>query len=55
MSDLTKIPKKEARPKLIGFKASANEVKKLKTFCRQQQITQSDLFRFAIRQIIPNF
>lgn len=55
MTDLPKIPKKEARPKLIGFKASANEVKKLKTFCRQQQITQSDLFRFAIRQIIPNF
>lgn len=49
------IPKKEARPKLLGFKASTNEVKKLKSFCKQQQINQSDLFRFAIRQIIPNF
>jgi hypothetical protein len=55
MNDLLKIPRKEARPKLLGFKASANEVKKLKSFCKQQQINQSDLFRFAIRQIIQNF
>lgn len=55
MNDLSKIPRKEARQKLLGFKASTNEVKKLKTFCRQQQITQSDFFRFAIRQIIQNF
>ena len=55
MNDLPKIPRKEARPKLLGFKASTNEVKKLKSFCKQQQINQSDLFRFAIRQIITNF
>jgi hypothetical protein len=55
MNDLLNIPRKEARPKLLGFKASANEVKKLKSFCKQQQINQSDLFRFAIRQIIQNF
>jgi hypothetical protein len=55
MKDLLEIPRKEARPKLLGFKASTNEVKKLKTFCKKQQISQSDLLRFAIRQIIPNF
>lgn len=55
MKDLFEIPRKEARPKLLGFKASKNEVKKLKSFCKQQQISQSDLFRFAIRQIIQNF
>jgi hypothetical protein len=53
--DQINIPKKEARPKLLGFKTSANEVKKLKTFCKQQQVSQSELFRYAIRQIIPNF
>lgn len=53
--DEINIPKKEARPKLLGFKASASEVKKLKSFCKQKQINQSDLFRFAIRQIITNF
>lgn len=55
MNELVKIPRKEARPKLLGFKASANEVKKLKAFCKQQQVSQSDLFRYAIRQVIPNF
>jgi hypothetical protein len=55
MNDLLKIPRKETRTKLLGFKASENEVKKLKSFCKQQKINQSDLFRFAIRQIIQNF
>jgi hypothetical protein len=55
MNEQLKIPRKEARPKLLGFKASTNEVKRLKSFCRQQQINQSEFFRFAIRQIIQNF
>jgi hypothetical protein len=50
-----RIPRKEVRPKLLGFKASPSEVKRIKSFCRQQQINQSDLFRFAIKQIITNF
>jgi hypothetical protein len=55
MNDSLKIPRKEARPKLLGFKASPNEVKRLKSFCHKEQISQSELFRFAIRQIIQNF
>jgi hypothetical protein len=38
------IPKREVRPKLLGFKASSSEVKRIKSFCRNKQISQSDFF-----------
>ncbi|WP_372773478.1 ribbon-helix-helix protein, CopG family [Mangrovibacterium sp.] len=50
-----KIPKKTHKTKLLGFKASPEEVKKLKQFCEKEQVSQSELIRFAIRLVIPNF
>jgi hypothetical protein len=49
------IPRKEARQRLIGFKASNSEVRRIKSFCRKNQISQSDFFRYAVKQIISNF
>lgn len=49
------IPAKETKHKILGFKASPSEVNKLKTFCVNQKVTQSEFIRFAIRQYIPNF
>lgn len=50
-----KIPKRETKDKVLGFKASVTEIRKLKDFCKRQQISQSEVIRYAIRQIIPNF
>ena len=50
-----KIPLRETKHKMLGFKASPTEVKKLKTFCSSQRVSQSEFIRFAIRQYIPNF
>jgi hypothetical protein len=55
LEDQFRIPRRENRHKLLGFKASPTEVKKLKDFCSSQEISQSEVIRFAIRQIIPNF
>jgi len=49
------IPKKHAKTKLLGFKATAEEVRKFKQFCKKEQVSQSELIRFAIRLVIPNF
>lgn len=49
------IPKKTHKTKLLGFKASPEEVKKLKQFCEKEKVTQSDVIRFAVRLIVPNF
>lgn len=49
------IPLRETKHKMLGFKASPTEVKKLKTFCCSQNVSQSEFIRFAIRQYIPNF
>lgn len=50
-----KIPKRESRNKILGFKATDAEIKKVKAVCKQKQISQTDLIRYALRQIIPNF
>jgi len=49
------IPKKRNKTKLLGFKASVEEVKKLKQFCDKEQVTQSELIRYAIRLVITDF
>ncbi|WP_167618200.1 ribbon-helix-helix protein, CopG family [Maribellus sediminis] len=50
-----KIPKKDPKTKMLGFKASKEEVKKLKQFCQKEQVSQSEFMRFAIRLVIRNF
>jgi len=49
------IPKKKQKTKMLGFKASPSEVKKLKQFCDKEQVTQSELIRYAIRLVITDF
>lgn len=53
--NLIEIPKKEVRPKLLGFKASVREAREIRHFCKHYRISKSDFFRLSIRQIIKNF
>jgi len=54
MNTKIKIPPSEIKKQTIGVKLTATEISKIKAFCKDKRVTQSNLIRYAIRCYIPN-
>ena len=49
-----KIPPTELKIQIIGVKLTNPEISKVKAFCKENKVSQSNLIRHAIRKYIPN-
>lgn len=54
MKSKIKIPPTETKAQLIGVKLTDSEISKIKSFCKENKVSQSNLIRFAIKNYIPN-
>ncbi len=54
MKTKIKIPPTEPKGQLIGVKLTVSEISKIKSFCKENKVSQSNLIRFAIKNYIPN-
>ncbi len=50
-----KIPQIEIKRKIIGVKLTDLEIAKIKEFCLEHKVSQSNLIRYAIKFYIPDF
>ncbi len=50
-----KIPPIEIKRKIIGVKLTDLEIAKIKEFCLEHKVSQSNLIRYAIKFYIPDF
>jgi len=50
-----KIPTIEIKRKIIGVKLTDFEIAKIKEFCLEHKVSQSNLIRYAIKFYIPDF
>lgn len=48
------IPPTEPKSQIIGVKLTNSEISKVKTFCKENKVSQSNLIRHAIRHFIPS-
>jgi len=48
------IPPTEPKIQIIGVKLTISEISKVKTFCKENKVSQSNLIRHAIRHFIPS-
>lgn len=49
-----KIPPTEPKGQIIGVKLTESEILKIKLFCKEKKVSQSNLIRYAIKNYIPN-
>jgi hypothetical protein len=54
MKTKVKIPPTEIKRQIVGVKLSDREISKIKTFCSEHKVSQSNLIRYAIRYYIPD-
>jgi hypothetical protein len=54
MKTKVKIPPTEIKKQIIGVKLTDTEISKIKIFCAENKVSQSNLIRFAIRCYIPD-
>ena len=50
-----KIPPTEIKRQIIGVKLTDMEISKIKAFCSENNVSQSNLIRYAIKFYIPEF
>ncbi len=54
MKTKVKIPPKEIKRQIVGVKLSEREILKIKKYCTEHKVSQSNLIRYAIRNYIPD-
>jgi hypothetical protein len=53
MKTKVRIPITEIKEQIIGVRLTPTEISKVKSFCRKNRITQSNLIRYAIKNYRP--
>ncbi len=53
MKTKIKIPTIEIKKQIIGVRLTRAEISNIKSFCRKNHVTQSNLIRYAIKDYIP--
>lgn len=54
MKTKVKIPPTEIKKQIIGVKLTDTEISKIKVFCKENKISQSNLIRYSIKCYIPD-
>lgn len=54
MKTKVKIPPIEIKCQIVGVRLSEREISKIKIFCLEHKVSQSNLIRYAIRNYIPD-
>lgn len=55
MKTKIKIPSIEVKKRILGVKLTDAEILKIKQFCSENKVSQSNLIRFSIKYYIPDF